>query len=674
MYLSKFQLFSYKSFFDSGLLKFSPGINIIVGQNNSGKTALLEALTLNFDNMPHRSNKTLPNPSSKIERQSRGDIFLHLGKGELRTLLNQIPHPIGIPEPPIENDNESSWQEPEDPINAEYDLADEVYRAVDKFNALLDDSDSVERSLPLSISSNLLENGILTKRLNFDLYLPIKKGKINQYSFTEIQARSDKKFTPNFMYESEEDLPDNPPTHHWRWYQGGVEETISYKIFNLFRTRIYRFQAERLNVHSCSLGESSELKPDASNLPEVLYVLQNLNPPRFSRFNHYLSIVFSQIKGVSVRPDNSTLEIRVWSIEAAKNEREDLAFSLSACGTGISQVLAILYVVLTSQDPRTIIIDEPQSFLHPGAAKKLVEILREQEFAKHQYFIATHSPMIIAAANPSTIVKLRYEDGETKASVMNSEDAKGQRSLLFELGVSLSDVFGSDNILWVEGETEELCFPIIVEEVLKKPLRGTTITRVRSTGELVEQKNKNNTEIIFDIYNQLSTGKNLVPPAIGFVFDSEGKPEPFQKDIERKSRNLVKFLKRRMYENYLLHADAITSVLKNAFKQCETLQDKSVAVVEVQEWLDKKKQEGYLDKGKTRQGLSDEQWLCEVHGANLIKELFEEFSANEDGVTLVPFRKIKHSVEITKWLVENEPNHLAEVPDLLKDVLKREKK
>jgi AAA15 family ATPase/GTPase len=60
MYLSKFQLFNYKSFLDSGLLEFTYGINIIVGQNNSGKTALLEALTLNFDNVPHRSIKTFP--------------------------------------------------------------------------------------------------------------------------------------------------------------------------------------------------------------------------------------------------------------------------------------------------------------------------------------------------------------------------------------------------------------------------------------------------------------------------------------------------------------------------------------------------------------------------------------------------------------------------------------
>jgi AAA15 family ATPase/GTPase len=66
MHISKFQLFNYKSFQDSGLLEFTQGINIIVGQNNAGKTALLEALTLNFSDVPHRSIKTLNNPLSTL--------------------------------------------------------------------------------------------------------------------------------------------------------------------------------------------------------------------------------------------------------------------------------------------------------------------------------------------------------------------------------------------------------------------------------------------------------------------------------------------------------------------------------------------------------------------------------------------------------------------------------
>lgn len=50
---------------------------------------------------------------------------------------------------------------------------------------------------------------------------------------------------------------------------------------------------------------------------------------------------------------------------------------LAESDTGIGQVLAILYVVIMAKYNQVIIIDEPQSFLHPGAVRKLIEILKQ---------------------------------------------------------------------------------------------------------------------------------------------------------------------------------------------------------------------------------------------------------------------------------------------------------
>ncbi len=90
MYLSKFQLFNYKSFRDSGLLEFTPGINIIVGENNSGKTALLEALSLQFDDFTHRSIKTLPTNLSAINPKSKVQLWLSFEKNEFRAILDNF--------------------------------------------------------------------------------------------------------------------------------------------------------------------------------------------------------------------------------------------------------------------------------------------------------------------------------------------------------------------------------------------------------------------------------------------------------------------------------------------------------------------------------------------------------------------------------------------------------
>lgn len=90
MFISKFKVFNYKSYLDSGLIEFTPGINIIVGQNNSGKTSLLEALTLNFDNQPHLSLKTLPNKFLIIKEQSIIEVYLTLEKKNYGLSYNKV--------------------------------------------------------------------------------------------------------------------------------------------------------------------------------------------------------------------------------------------------------------------------------------------------------------------------------------------------------------------------------------------------------------------------------------------------------------------------------------------------------------------------------------------------------------------------------------------------------
>lgn len=93
MYISKFRVFNYKSFKDSTLLEFKPGINIIIGQNNAGKTAFLEALGLNFKNNAHRNIRKLQ-PQKKGEfipstDLSTVDVTLNFSKIDLYSLIDQ---------------------------------------------------------------------------------------------------------------------------------------------------------------------------------------------------------------------------------------------------------------------------------------------------------------------------------------------------------------------------------------------------------------------------------------------------------------------------------------------------------------------------------------------------------------------------------------------------------
>lgn len=249
----------------------------------------------------------------------------------------------------------------------------------------------------------------------------------------------------------------------------------------------------------------------------------------------------------------------IWTVDPS-TERDDLAVPLTESGTGISQVLAILYVVLTSNFPRVFVIDEPQSFLHPGALRKLIGILKR--YPEHQYIIATHSPAVITAADPNTISIVRMDDMESRVEALDVSETSSLRMMLAEVGARLSDVFGADSILWVEGRTEELCFPLILEGVAKRSQRGVEIIGVNQTGDF-EGRNAKST---FRIYRKLSTGRGLLPPAVGFIFDREGRSKREIQDLKRESKDdrgrpQVYFLARRMYENYLLNPQAIAEVV-----------------------------------------------------------------------------------------------------------------
>jgi AAA15 family ATPase/GTPase len=636
MFIHKFQLLNYKSYIDSEELEFSPGINVIIGQNNSGKTALLEALSLRLSSNPHRSTQTLPTAFSKIDEQSSAKITLTIDNHELRKLLEQLPPPLGISEP-----DHDMW-------NSEPEL---VKSYISNWDKNLSDKVPIELNISLSSETNKEVKYFSSSRLLDKFRWTDDK----QYSYMEIYQNKDGIISANLIseyveHDSEMGYGDFELVDYKK-FQGTYKESISYKIFDLFRNRIYRFYAERLNVSRCSYKNTSELNPDASNLAEVLHLLPTKNPSNFSRLNKYISTIFPHIEYISsVSKEDSIVEIIIWTVDASRENREDLTLPLSACGTGLSQVIAILYVVITSVIPRTIIIDEPQSFLHPGAAKKLIEILKE--FPQHQYFIATHSPMLITAAYPSNIIKVVHDGIKSEAFVIKPEEIEEQLGILDEVGASLSDVFGADNILWVEGQTEEKCFPLILEKVAKKPLRGTFIIRVQTTGEL-EGKNA---RLIFDIYDRLSGGNYLLPPVIKFILDKEGKTPNQIAELKKRSNKLLEFLPRRMYENYLLLPEAIAYVINYYDTERNTPVDK----VEVNEWIDKKKQARKYIKND----VIDSDWANEVDASKLLKELFVELSE-----TRVDFKKPLHPYEITKWIIANQPEYLLDLAQFLKNIL-----
>ena len=591
MYIANCQIKSYKSFRNSDTVNFDKGFNVVVGQNNAGKSAFLEALSLRFENNPHRSIATDQIMGSSIsfsvgvDAQEAFAFFRQFGPFALR-------HRPGL-------SNQAAM--------------------------LL-----FEKHMLTGVRIAGTSNG--TQIANQQII-----------GFTEVDAPA------TFFVEASAEAPNLVLSNNSRANQLIY---LAAQILIQTQSRLYRFDAERLNIEESPISIEPILLPDARNLPGVLHLLQSKNKTRFMRFVRDVQTVFPDIRDITIVPVSiNSVKISIWFVEP-ESEREDLAIALTDCGTGIGQVLAILYVVITSDFPRVILIDEPQSFLHPGAIQKLFTILKREEHRKHQFIVTTHSPTVVTAASPCNVILLRRRENESKAETIDINETNELRLFLSEVGARLSDVFGADRILWVEGRTEELCFRLIIKDILGLELLGTEIIGVTHVGDL-EGRQK---EVTIEIYKKLCKGKGLLPPAMGFCFDQEGRSAEEQKEMSEMSSGLVKFIPSRMYENFLLNPEAIAAVLSESDKNRE----KPLAVSDVSDWLNQNRlATRYIQAGDSAQ------WLQRVDSAKLLKDLFNALSD-----TRVAYDKVKHGVSLTTWIIRNARKDFDDLVNFLKEMLK----
>lgn len=362
MYITQFKITNYKSFLDASPVTLKQGFNVFTARNNVGKTALAEALAAYHSiNHPHISQITKPNAETTLSGPSLVDLNFSVYQNEVRQIL-AAPGTYFIPLVALES------------------MADTRY----SYNQILNSPEIEFRSVRRSNNNIIWNTSLNTVLAEASTMANVHGANVNVGLNNEIVVS--------------------------QLVMASLNNVNSiYKVVDeVFRRCIYVFRAERLNLPMCNVGNNRTLASDAANLAEVLQNLQ-ATPKLFARFNETLRTVLPQIYEVGVRTiSSSQAEIVVFQGEH-DSEREDLAIRLADCGTGIGQVLAMLYVVITSTSPRIIIIDEPNSFLHPGAVRNLFEVLRE--YPQHQFIITTHSPTVIAASNPSTLTLIRQENG-----------------------------------------------------------------------------------------------------------------------------------------------------------------------------------------------------------------------------------------------------------------------
>jgi energy-coupling factor transporter ATP-binding protein EcfA2 len=328
--------------------------------------------------------------------------------------------------------------------------------------------------------------------------------------------------------------------------------------------------AHRVFRDFLELRTVSDLKGEAEELGPYLQWLQGDNPRKFNQIQSFVTSLFPEFEFLNIESVDDRVTIRF------TQRRGNSKIPLSRCGTGVEQVLALATFVVASAEGTIMLLDEPHSFLHPTAERLLLEFLFSNP--QHKYVITTHSAIFINAVSASHITHLTG-----KGYAMEARTQYSTTQLLFDLGYRNSDLLFSDQVIFVEGDSDQEILPILLRKagVNLTELAKTGFCRMKGSGDIHTVTRQS--EDLLSVLHKEGI-KRL------YLFDGDQKPkEDYIKKI-RHSRTgesiPLAFLPRPEIENYLLDSEAIAKAINEvqmgATDQTSPLE---VTVDQVNKWL-----------------------------------------------------------------------------------------
>jgi energy-coupling factor transporter ATP-binding protein EcfA2 len=309
----------------------------------------------------------------------------------------------------------------------------------------------------------------------------------------------------------------------------------------VWRSRFYHFGALRPGTErSQSLSSPEKLDPTGTNLAGVLHFLATDHRNQFEQIRSLIAEIVPGIGQLQVRTGGNQMRV-VFESSAGDLNLKDL-------GTGVEQLLMTLVVGVTEAPPFTLLIEEPETNLHPAAQRALLGLL--QTWASNRLIVAaTHSPVMLDWS-PAGDRLWHVSKGEDGASAVEAVRAD-RLPLLESLGVRLSDVLSADRVLVVEGSSDEDVLSVWFPELVLNPriavLHGGGGDNARHADQLA---------------TWLAGTDRVGLRQVLYICDrDELSTEVLAKLTESPT---VYVLQRRELENYLLEPDAVAATLARA--------------------------------------------------------------------------------------------------------------
>ena len=466
----------YKSFLEKQEIEIEDGVTRIVGKNESGKTALLEAMAkFNYFDSKDKTftfNSTNDYPRGELKRYQQEypneDFDVITCTFELSDdLLNQISEDVGKE---VFTSKSIKVAKTYNNIKRFYNVSTNTKKFIEQFLQNYTLEDSMKQEL---IKSNSLEElAEKSKEIEelTDAYKELKtkyidspktdsEDKLVSYIISEYINPN----LPEFLYFDE--YYSLPGTINLQKFSSGqVDDTFTKEQKDITKALFELSNIDIKKVMDSNNYEDfiAELEATSNNITDKLLEYWTTNK------NLEIKFEIQSKENTSTRNIEKILQIRI------RNTKHRVTLPLKNRSKGFIWFFSFLVWFSKVQEKKNLIIllDEPGLNLHAEAQADLLKYIDKELLPRYQVIYTTHSPFMIEYDKLDE-VRTVYDSNDSKVGsiISNALEEKDQGTLFplqAALGYNLAqNLYISDKNLLVEG-VADLMFLTVMSGILKE--------------------------------------------------------------------------------------------------------------------------------------------------------------------------------------------------------------
>jgi predicted ATPase len=323
---------------------------------------------------------------------------------------------------------------------------------------------------------------------------------------------------------------------------GGTAEELAplVEFLREWRSRYFHFYALRAGTgRSRPLASEESLVFSGENLPGVLLHLQTNDADRWEQVRRLMA---------ETVPDLGVLEIATMGGQSEVVFRDPhtstFRHNIKDLGTGVEQLLMTVVMGVTQPAPSTVVMEEPETNLHPAAQRALLNLLREWG-SERLLVVSTHSPVFLDRAVGATPVLVTNRVRGASTVIPFTEDLS---EALAALGVRRNELLTADRLLFLEGESDQNVMTVWFPAEMRNPRMA-----------VIPGQGGDNALHAHRLAAWIEAADALHGRRVLYLRDRDELPARLLDRFQRSGA--VHVLERRELENYLLDVEAIRKVL-----------------------------------------------------------------------------------------------------------------